>query len=161
MPFMGPTMPYIHRITRSWSSGYDRRLPSDGPGFNSRRTQLSLNTPYNLFTNKPISELKAKRRRKAREQRVVTMTMCAARAWQSVISPRSARVLSAQPPPLRLSTHHNPSQRAALTCLRCSCFPATGWEAVGDHGLRVHGTARTGIACPRRSGTLTSRRVRH
>ena len=25
---------------RSWSSGYDRRLPSDGPGFNSRRTQL-------------------------------------------------------------------------------------------------------------------------
>jgi hypothetical protein len=24
---------------RSWSSGYDRRLPSDGPGFNSRRTQ--------------------------------------------------------------------------------------------------------------------------
>ena len=24
---------------RSWSSGYDRRLPSDGPGFNSRRAQ--------------------------------------------------------------------------------------------------------------------------
>ena len=27
---------------RSWSSGYDRRLPSDGPGFNSRRTQFLL-----------------------------------------------------------------------------------------------------------------------
>jgi hypothetical protein len=27
-------------IQRSWSSGYDRRLPSDGPGFNSRRTHL-------------------------------------------------------------------------------------------------------------------------
>ena len=25
---------------RSWSSGYDRRLPSDGPGFNSRRAQV-------------------------------------------------------------------------------------------------------------------------
>ena len=25
---------------RSWSSGYDRRLPSDGPGFNSRRAQF-------------------------------------------------------------------------------------------------------------------------
>ena len=25
---------------RSWSSGYDRRLPSDGPGFNSRRTHF-------------------------------------------------------------------------------------------------------------------------
>ena len=29
-------------ITCSWSSGYDRRLPSDGPGFNSRRAQLFL-----------------------------------------------------------------------------------------------------------------------
>lgn len=26
--------------SRSWSSGYDRRLPSDGPGFNSRRTHV-------------------------------------------------------------------------------------------------------------------------
>ena len=25
---------------RSWSSGYDRRLPSDGPGFNSRRAHF-------------------------------------------------------------------------------------------------------------------------
>ena len=25
---------------RSWSSGYDRRLPSDGPGFNSRRAHV-------------------------------------------------------------------------------------------------------------------------
>ena len=32
------------RTTRSWSSGYDRRLPSDGPGFNSRRTQYFLPT---------------------------------------------------------------------------------------------------------------------
>jgi hypothetical protein len=27
---------------RPWSSGYDRRLPSDGPGFNSRRTHFLL-----------------------------------------------------------------------------------------------------------------------
>jgi hypothetical protein len=27
-------------IKRSWSSGYDRRLPSDGPGFNSRRAHF-------------------------------------------------------------------------------------------------------------------------
>ena len=26
--------------SRSWSSGYDRRLPSDGPGFNSRRAHF-------------------------------------------------------------------------------------------------------------------------
>jgi hypothetical protein len=34
---------------RSWSSGYDRRLPSDGPGFNSRRTQL-LHVPKTKFS---------------------------------------------------------------------------------------------------------------
>jgi hypothetical protein len=33
------TFPRCH-TQRSWSSGYDRRLPSDGPGFNSRRTQF-------------------------------------------------------------------------------------------------------------------------
>jgi hypothetical protein len=34
-----PSHNIIHEA-RSWSSGYDRRLPSDGPGFNSRRTQF-------------------------------------------------------------------------------------------------------------------------
>ena len=32
-------------VPRSWSSGYDRRLPSDGPGFNSRRTHFALPLP--------------------------------------------------------------------------------------------------------------------
>ena len=40
MPIVAPNEPHCCRITRSWSSGYDRRLPSDGPGFNSRRTQF-------------------------------------------------------------------------------------------------------------------------
>ena len=30
----------LFQRTRSWSSGYDRRLPSDGPGFNSRRAHV-------------------------------------------------------------------------------------------------------------------------
>jgi hypothetical protein len=45
VPNMAPSKPTICRITRSWSSGYDRRLPSDGPGFNSRRTQHFFTSP--------------------------------------------------------------------------------------------------------------------
>ena len=37
---------------RSWSSGYDRRLPSDGPGFNSRRTQFFLRLVCNTVHTK-------------------------------------------------------------------------------------------------------------
>ena len=33
---------WFFQLKRSWSSGYDRRLPSDGPGFNSRRTHISF-----------------------------------------------------------------------------------------------------------------------
>ena len=42
---------------RSWSSGYDRRLPSGGPGFNFRRTQLFLAFFVWSTTNKILCEL--------------------------------------------------------------------------------------------------------
>ena len=38
-PGMG-FFPILCSKLRSWSSGYDRRLPSDGPGFNSRRAHF-------------------------------------------------------------------------------------------------------------------------
>ena len=40
MPGIGSYQVTIEPNARSWSSGYDRRLPSDGPGFNSRRTHV-------------------------------------------------------------------------------------------------------------------------
>ena len=42
MPGIGSYQIVIVLNARSWSSGYDRRLPSDGPGFNSRRTHFFL-----------------------------------------------------------------------------------------------------------------------
>ena len=40
---------------RSWSSGYDRRLPSDGPGFNSRRAQKFFLNFFSEPKKKPTS----------------------------------------------------------------------------------------------------------
>lgn len=75
MPIVAPNEPHCCRITRSWSSGYDRRLPSDGPGFNSRRTQfffhravsaqpgwlvITLDGTMFLFATRSNSQLTAK-----------------------------------------------------------------------------------------------------
>ena len=50
MPGIGSYQIVIVLNARSWSSGYDRRLPSDGPGFNSRRTQFFLS--YSLVLSR-------------------------------------------------------------------------------------------------------------
>jgi hypothetical protein len=75
VPIVAPNEPHCCRITRSWSSGYDRRLPSDGPGFNSRRTQfffhravsaqpgwlvITLDGTMFLFATRSNSQLTAK-----------------------------------------------------------------------------------------------------
>lgn len=49
MPDIGSYQVTLEPNARSWSSGYDRRLPSDGPGFNSRRTHFfSLSLVHTL-----------------------------------------------------------------------------------------------------------------
>ena len=57
MPIVAPSKPHFCRITRSWSSGYDRRLPSDGPGFNSRRTQSFLPTFLTLASPGSVGQV--------------------------------------------------------------------------------------------------------
>ncbi len=65
MPGIGSYQVTIEPNARSWSSGYDRRLPSDGPGFNSRRTHVfSLALSRSLSLSYTLSYFVKKRKKK-------------------------------------------------------------------------------------------------